>query len=188
MAIQNEAIRKFHQGKYDDMPIAIYVPVDNRHSPYASELFKKSIFFSHIGFIMPFMEKENDIYKNMKNCAKLLKDNLATTYSCDVAYFSANMINFETGESNFPKCYPHPLTHLFASHLGLVGNGYDDVQFRALSPVLENMYWPYLYAFHNNDIFSFIFVMPYNSPEGFFESVKDTSLKYYNFIINYLKE
>ena len=87
------------------------------------------------------------------------------------------MINVETGESNFPKCYPHPLTHLFASHLGLVGNGYDDVQFRALSPVLENMYWPYLYAFHNNDIFSFIFVMPYNSPEGFFESVKDTSLK-----------
>ena len=59
MAIQNEAIRKFHQGKYDDMQIAIYVPVDNRHSPYASELFKKSIFFSHIGFIMPFMENEN---------------------------------------------------------------------------------------------------------------------------------
>jgi len=181
MAIQNEAIRKFHQGKYDDMPIAMYIPVDNRHTPYATELFKKSIFFSHIGFIMPFMVKEDDIYENIKNCAKLLKDNLATTYSCDVAYFSANMINYETGETNFPKCYPNPLNHLFSSHLGLVGIGYENVQFRSLSPVLENMYWSYLYAFHNNDTFSFVFTMPYNSPEGFFDCVKNTSLKYYNY-------
>ena len=160
MAIQNEAIRRFHKGKYNDMSIAIYIPIDNRHSPYASELFKNSIFFSHIGFIMPFVENETDVYKNMKNCAKLLKDNITSTYSCDVAYFSANMINYETGENNFPKCYPHPLSHLFGSHLGEVGIRYDNVQFRVLSPVLENMYWPYLYAFHNQDTFSFIFTIP----------------------------
>jgi len=42
MAIQNEAIRIFNKGKIDDdFPIAVYIPVDNRNSPYASDLFKK---------------------------------------------------------------------------------------------------------------------------------------------------
>lgn len=191
MAIQNEAIRIFNKNKVDNidnMHIAIYIPVDNRSSRYASEIFKKSLFFSHVGVIFPFLEPEINILQNMKNCSKILKDNLNKTFSCDFAYSCANMRNFKTKELKVPKNYPNPNTHLFASHLGLVGVGYDDIQFRSYSPVYEGMYWPNLYGFHNKETFSFMFNIPYNCPEDFLKSVKETSMKYYKYIINDIKE
>lgn len=192
MAIQNDAIRIFNQGKFnneiDTIPIAVYIPVDNRHSPYATKLLKNSLFFSHVGIVLPLILPEKDKLKNMKNCAKVLKDALNTTQSCDVAYSSANMRNFETHELTYPQHYPNPATYLFASHLGLVGVGYDDIQFRSHSPVYEGMYWPNLYGFHNKKTFAFMFNIPYNCPKNFFESVKTTSLKYYNYILNDIKE
>lgn len=188
MAIQNEAIRIFNEGKIDDIPVAVYIPIDNRHSVYASELFKKSLFFSHVGFVIPFMPPEKDILKNIKNCAGILKDSLAQTKSCDIAYSSANLRDYETHELSFPSSYPNPATHLFASHLGLVGVGFEDVQFRSHSPVYEGMYWPNLYGFHNKETFSFMFNIPYNCPDTFLQSVKDTSLKYYDYILTDIQE
>ena len=188
MAIQNEAIRIYNEGKIDDIPISIYIPIDNRNSKFASELFKKSLFFSHVGFIMPFLNNEKNILENMKNCYNILEENLFTSKSCDIAYFSANMRNYETKELSYPKNFPEPSKYIFASHLGLVGVGFNNVQFRSYSPVYENMYWPNLYGFHNKNIFSFMFNCPYNCPKKFIDSVKDTSLKYYNFIINEIKE
>ena len=182
MAIQNEAIRIYNKGRIDDIPLAVYIPVDNRNSKYATELFKKSLFFSHVGIIMPFVTNEKDILKNMKNCAEILKKSLSTTKSCDIAYSSANMRDYETKKLTYPKSYPDPSKYIFASHLGLVGVGFDNVQFRSYSPVYENMYWPNLYGFHNKNTFSFMFNCPYNCPEDFIQSVKDTSMKYYDFI------
>ncbi|ORX80519.1 hypothetical protein BCR32DRAFT_268835 [Anaeromyces robustus] len=188
MAIQNEAIRKFHKGKYDNTDIPILIPIDNRKSPYTTNLFKKSIFFPHIGFVLPFMEKESDMYKNIKNCAELLKDKLATTESCDGIYNYANTPDKDKNALNFPKTYPHPLTHLFASHIGLVGVGYNDIQFRLNSRIFKNLYWPNLYGYHNKGTFSFLFTVPSDRPEGFFENVKETSLKYYKYILEDLKK
>lgn len=184
MAIQNESIRVYHEGKYDDILIPIYIPVDNRNSKYATELFKKSLFFSHVGIVIVFMEPEEDWLKNIEKCYEQLKIQLNTTRSCDDSYFSSNMRNYETGELKFPENYPNPNTYVFASHLGLVGEGYENIQFKSYSPVLEGMYWPNLYGYHNKEIFSFMWNGPYNCPEKFFSLIKETSLKYYNLILN----
>lgn len=116
MAIQNEAIRIYNKGKIDDIPISIYIPIDNRNSKFASELFKKSLFFSHVGFIMPSLNNEKNILQNMKNCYQILKENLSTTKSCDIAYSSANMRNYETKKPPRPKNLPEPSKYIFASY------------------------------------------------------------------------
>ncbi|ORX75312.1 hypothetical protein BCR32DRAFT_329861 [Anaeromyces robustus] len=188
MAIQNEAIRAYNNGKYDDVSIPIYIPIDNRASPYATDLLKKSLFLSHVGFILPFIEKELDKLKNMKNCYQLLKKSLAETQSCDDSYFSANTRNFETGESTYPENYPNPANLVFASHLGLVGVGFEDIQYRMNSYIYENMYWPTYYGYHNKDIFSFMFNFPCQCPERFLQVVKETSMNYYNYMVNDVKE
>ena len=76
MAIQNDVIRLYHKGKLDDIPIGIHIAVDNKSSKYATELFKKSLFFVHVGIVVPFMENEKDKLQNIKNCYKLLKESL----------------------------------------------------------------------------------------------------------------
>ena len=62
MAIQNEALRAFHKGKIDNIPLILFCPVDNRKYPYSTELFKKALFFYHIGNIYPIVYKKDDIY------------------------------------------------------------------------------------------------------------------------------
>jgi len=194
MAIQNEAIRIFNEGKYDDIPITIYIPVDCRPSPYATEIFKKSLFYSHAGIILPFVNKEDDILQNIKQCYKVLKEYVATTKASYNIYHTANFRNRETGEFKFPKIFPNPINYVCASHLGLVGVGFNDVQFKSYSPVCshdneyyDSMYWPNLYGYHNEKTFSFMMNYPYNLPENYFKSIKDTSLKFYDFIVNDIK-
>jgi len=183
MAIQNEAIRMYNQGEIDDLSIPTYIPIDIRPHSYATDVVRKSFFFSHVGFILPFMENEKDMMKNMKNCTRLLKESLNTTQFFDDSYYSANCRNRETGEFHFSENYPNPYHLVFASHLGLVGGEFKDIQFRNHSYLEENMYWATFYGFHNKDIFSFMFSVPNNTPKEYFNSVKETSLKYFNFIV-----
>lgn len=188
MAIQNEAVRNFNKDKEDDLLIPAYVPVDNRGSPFASELFKKCLFYTHVGFVMPFMEKEDNILENIKKCAKLLKENIKKTFTCDFGYYISNMRDKETGKMTFLKSYPDAACFSFASHLGLVAVNFDHVQFRSYNPISENLYWACFYGYHTNETFYFMYSIPYNCPDGFFESVKDTSMKYYKFILDNIKE
>ena len=188
MAIQNEAIRTFNKGKIDEIPIGVQIAMDCRFSPYATELFKNSLFFTHAGISVPVLQPEKDWLKNIKQCAELLKDPSLFIQSCESVYFIANMRNQITGEINQNTKFPNPNCYVFASHIGLIGDGLDDVQFRMHSSVYKTMYWPNLYGYHNKEIFSFVFEIPYNISEDYFKSVKDTSLKYYDNIINDIKE
>lgn len=189
MAIQNEAIRTFNKGKYDDIPIGVQIAIDGRNTSYASDLFKKSLFFTHAGISVPYMEPEKDILENIKKCATVLKDPSVIKQSCDSIYFIANMRNPETGEMVNTTKFPNPNCYVFASHIGLVGVGLEDIQFRMYSFVYaKTMYWPNLYGFHNKETFSFVFEIPFNTPEDYFENVKNTSLKYYDYIVNNVKE
>jgi len=188
MAIQNEANRLFNQGKYDEYPIPIYIPVDTRKLPYSTDTLKKSLFFSRVGCIMPLVNKEVDILENMKKCTKILKEYVQKTTACDVSYNSANMKDIETGVLTFPDTYPDTYNITFASHLGLVGNGFEDIQFRYHGDIDENMYWPCFYGYHTKDTFTFMFSIPSTTPDSFLQSIKDTSLKYYDFMVNDVKE
>ena len=61
MVIQNEGIRKYHTGKLDDTQIEVHFTVDNKSSKYATELFKRALFFVQVGFILPLMENKADL-------------------------------------------------------------------------------------------------------------------------------
>ena len=83
-----------------------------------------------------------------------------------------------------------PFYSIFASHLGLVGVDLDDVQFRVGLPMYDAkipgvgcLYWPNFYGFHNKKTFSFVYTVPKKVPEDFINITKDTSLKYYDFIV-----
>ena len=67
MAIQNEAIRKYNNGRYDDVPIAVNCPVDNRGSKYATKDLKKCLFFNQLGICFIVVENETDKLQNIKN-------------------------------------------------------------------------------------------------------------------------
>jgi len=189
MAIQNEAIRHFNKGKFDDIPVGIQIAMDTRFSPFATELYKNSLFFTHAGISVPSMEPEKDPLENIKKCANAVKDPVVMTQSCDSVYFIANMRSEETGEMVNTTKFPNPNCYVFASHIGLVGVGLEDLQFRMYSSVYgKTMYWPNLYGYHNKEIFSFVFEIPYNVPEDYFQSVKETSLRYYDFIVNDVKD
>jgi len=73
MAIQNEGNRLFNEGKYDEYPIPIYIPVDTRNLSYSTDILKKSLFYSRVGCIMPLVNKEVDILENIKKMYKNIK-------------------------------------------------------------------------------------------------------------------
>ena len=182
MAIQNEAIRAYHKGKLDDIRIGIHIAVDNKGSKYATELFKKALFYVQVGIVVAFMENEKDKLQNMKNCYKLLKESLDNTMSCDILYFCSNFLD-ETGKFHPPKKGFDSESITFASHIGLVGVGLDDLQFRFYQAVTNNKYKPCLYGYHNKETFSFLLNCPYNSPEDYLKIIKEVSLKYYDFVV-----
>jgi len=185
MAIQNEAIRTFNKGQFDDIPIGIQIAMDSRNSKYATDSLKNSLFFTHAGISVPYMEPEKDLLENIKKCTTIIKDPTVFKQSCDSVYFIANMRNQKTGAMINTTKFPNPNCYVFASHIGLVGVGFEDLQFRLHTFVYgKTMYWPNLYGYHNKETFSFVFEIPHNTPEGYFESVKNTSMKYYDYIVN----
>jgi hypothetical protein len=190
MAIQNEVLRIYHKGKYDELPLIIFCPVDNRKYPYATELFKKSLFFYHIGNIYPIVYKKIDPLENILHCYQKFKESYNTKEACISGYSGSIMTN-EQGETihNFTKpLNPSYNNYTFASHLCLVGSEMDNLQFSNQIAVYDNFYFLNFYGFHNNKTFYFSVNGPYNCPKEFFQTYKDVSLKYYDFIVNIIKE
>ena len=128
------------------------------------------------------MENEKDKLLNMKKCYKLLKEHLDNTMSCDVLYFCSNFLD-ENGKFHPPKKGFDSESITFASHIGLVGEGLDDLQFRFYQPVTNNKYKPSLYGYHNKETFSFLLNCPYNTPEEYLKIIKDVSLQYYDYVV-----
>ena len=134
------------------------------------------------------MEDERNILDNMKKCAKLLKKFLKGTLSCDILYFCSNFLDFETKKFTPPKDIFDGESVTFASHIGLVGVGFNDLQFRFYQPIMGKKYKPSLYGYHNKETFSFMLKTPFNIPEEYFKIIKDISLKYYDFIVKDVSE
>ena len=185
MAIQNEALRAYHKGKIDNIPLILFCPVDNRKYPYSTELFKKALFFYHIGNIYPIVYKKDDILENILHCYKEFKEAYNTKEACISGYSSCIMMD-ENGKyvNNFTKPLdPSRNNYTYASHLGLVGEGLDDLNFSNQIAVYDDFYFLNFYGFHNKKTFYFSINGPYNCPKEFFQMYKDTSMKYYDFIV-----
>ncbi len=116
MGIQNETIWKYHKGKLDDIQIGVHVPVDNKSSKYATQLFKRALFFVQVGFIVPLMENETDIIENIKKCYKILQESLNSSISCDILYFCSNFLD-ESGKFT-PLLLKYDSDSFFAFHIG----------------------------------------------------------------------
>ena len=184
MAIQNEALLAYHKGKFDDIPLILFCPVDNRKYPYATELFKKALFFYHIGNIFPIVYKKYNILENILHCSKQFKEAYNTMDAC-ISGYSCSIMMDENGKyvNNFTKPLdPSRNNYTFASHLGLVGEGMDNLNFSNQIAVYDNFYYLNFYGFHNKKTFYFSINGPYNCPKEFFQIYKYTSMKYYNFI------
>lgn len=190
MAIQNEALRAYHKGKYDDIPIIVFCPVDNRKYPYATELFKKALFYYHVGNIYPMIDKKEDILENIIHCSQKFKESYNSMEACISGYSWANLTD-EKGQTihRFTKANNPCKTNItFASHLGLVGEGMDNLNFSNLMEVYDDFYFVHFYGYHNKTTFYFSLNAPYNCPKEFFQIYKDTSMKYYNFIVENVTE
>jgi len=186
MAIENEALRTYHKGKYDTLPLILLSPVDNRKYPYATELFKKALFFSHVGCIYPIVEKKDDPLENMKHCYEKFKESYNSKEAC-ISGYSSSIMNDENGKiiNSFTKpLNPSTNNYTFASHLGLVGVGMDNLQFSNQIAVYDTFYFFNFYGFHNEKTFYFSNNGPYNCPKEFYQTYKDVSIKYYDYIVN----
>jgi len=186
MAIQNEALRIYHKGKFDNFPLIIFCPVDNRKYQYATQLFKNSLFFYHIGNIYPIVNKKENILENIKHCYEKFKKAYNSKDACISGYSCSNMTDEKGNIINTFKKPLNPSTnnYTFASHLGLVSQKMDDLQFSNQIAVYDKFYYLNFYGFHNKKTFYFSINGPYNCPKEFFQTYKNVSMKYYNFIVN----
>lgn len=185
MAVQNDALRAYHKGKYDDIPLIVLCPVDNRRYPYATELFKKALFYSHVGCVYPMVNKKDDILENILHCSEKFKESYNTMDGC-ISGYTGSIMTDETGKiiHQFSKPLdPCKSNYVFASHLGLVSEEMDNLNFSNQIAVYETFYFFNFYGFHNKKTFYFSMNAPYNCPEEFFKIFKDTSMKIYDFIV-----
>ncbi|OUM66517.1 hypothetical protein PIROE2DRAFT_6244 [Piromyces sp. E2] len=190
MAIQNEALRVYHQGALDDIPIILFSPVDNRKYPYATELFKNALFYYHVGNIYPTVVKKDTPLENILHCSQKFKEAYHSQEAC-ISGYSGSIMTDEQGHTVHSFTKPlNPALHnyTFASHLGLVGEGMDDLQFSNQIAVYDDFYFLNFYGFHNETTFTFSVNGPYNCPEAFFQTYKDVSMNYYTFIVNDVSE
>ena len=186
MAVQNDALRAYHKGKYDNIPLIIFCPVDNRKYPYATELFKKAMFFYHVGNIYPIVNKKDNILENILHCYEKFKESYNSMEAC-ISGYSGSIMTDENGKNvhQFTKPLdPCKNNYTFASHLVLVGEEMDNLNFSNQIAVYDTFYFFNFYGFHNKKTFYFSMNAPYNCPKEFFQIFKDTSMKIYNFIAN----
>ena len=177
MAIQERAYRSYHKGAIDSLPLAAYVPVDIRRSPYASEAGRKSmLFFPNSGVVLAFLEKQGDVMRDILHCQEKLREALATDEAPLFALMQANILDEKTHHATFPENFPNASVHniIFASNLGRVCPTRENVLFGSYSPVADFGYWPNLYSYHTDKDLYFMFTPPYNVDPDFVGAVRDS--------------
>ena len=98
-----------------------------------------------------------------------------------ISWYSCSIMMDENCKyvNNFTKSLdPSRNNYTFASYLGLVGEGMDNLNFSNQIAVYDNFYYLNFYGFHNKKTFYFSINLPYNNcPKEFFKIYKYTSMK-----------
>ena len=128
--------------------------------------------------------------ENILQCAEKFKEAYNTQETCISDYSGSIMTNEqeEMVNNSTKPLNPSLNNYTFASHLSLVGAEMDNFQFSNQIAVYGQFYFLNFYGFHNTKTFYFSVNGPYNCPEAFFQTYKDVSMKYYDFIVNNVKE
>ena len=185
MTLSERAIREFNKGVIDPaLPLVVNVPVNTRNNPDASLEFKKSIFFSGAASVTPVILPQSSILEDILHCRDQFRAALKTHESSETFIAQSEFINRDTLKLVFPSTWPSPMPHnvIFASNLGKVCEGFDDVTFGTCSGVDENGYWLNLYAYNNGKRIYFVLVHPYNITPRLLELFRQSSDDILSFI------
>lgn len=185
IAAQERAYRAYHRGALDALPLAAYVPVDVRRTPFAMDAARRSaLFFPSSGVALVFVERQRDILGDVCHCQARLRAALTTDEAPRYALVQANILDERTHEIKFPEGFPNASVHniIFASHLGRVCPTRADVLFGSYSPVADYGYWPNLYAYHTDSELYFMFTPPYNVAPDFVAAVRNSVAEMMAFI------
>ena len=182
-AAYSRAIWNYHNGKYDNMELGIYTPVDIRRLKYTKEKIKNTLFQNNVSNIIPFVNKKNNIMEQIKHCQKeMLKSYNSFEPAHSYITFN-NLMDLKTQNINYIKEFPDNSSKniIFASHIGRVPEK-ENVRFGLFMPVLEWGYWPNLYAFHNSKIICFTFERPFNVDQKYVNTIHNSIIEIFNFI------
>ena len=186
MAIIERSIRKYNKGKIDDLTIGVYTPVDTRQTKYATDIHKKGKFFNSAGLTIVYINKQNSIMDDIIHCKNELKKNLETTESCASYCYMEGYVDKEKKEMKFDENFPilNNYNLVFASNIGKVCVGKEDVTFHPKSNVNEYGYWTCLYCLNNGKTLSVILVHPYNVDKALIDTIYDCLIEVINLIKN----
>ena len=184
-ASQARAIWKYHKGKYDDMELGIYTPVDIRQLKYTKEKIKKGLFQYNASNIIPYVKKKQTIMEQILHCQEEMKKSYNSLEAGHSYITSNNLLDLNTQNINYIKEFPdnNSKNIVFASNIGRVLEK-DNVRFGLFMPVIEWGYWPNIYTFHNSKKICFTFERPYNVDKNYIDTVHNSIIEIYGFIKN----
>ena len=186
MAIIERSIRKYNKGKIDDLTIGVYTPVDTRQTKYATDIHKKGKFFNSAGITIVYVNKQNSIMDDIIHCKNELKKSLETSESCASYCYMEGYVDKEKKEMKFDENFPilNNYNLVFASNIGKVCVGKEDISFHPKSNVNEYGYWTCLYCLNNGKTLSVILVHPYNVDKALIDTIYDCLIEVINLINN----
>ena len=184
MTIIERAIRKYNKGKIDDLTLGVYAPVDTRQTKYANNIHKKGKFFNAEGLMIVFINKQKSIMDDIIHCKSELKKVLDTDESWVTYCYEQEFVDKEKKEMKFDDNFPmlNNSNLVFASNIGKVCVGKEDVSFHPKSNVNEYGYWTTLYCLNNGKTLSVILVHPYNVEKELVNTIYDSVMEMINFI------
>lgn len=183
-ASQSRAIWNYHNGKYDDMELGIYTPIDIRKLKYTKEEIKNRLFQVNISNILPFVKKKKTIMDQIMHCQEEMLKSYKSFEGGHAFITLYNLMDLKTQVINYniPEFPDNSSKNIvFASHIGRVPDR-ENMRYGLFMPVLEWGYWPNIYAFHNSKIIYFTFERPYNVDNKYVESVHNSIVEIYEFI------
>ena len=184
MTIIERAIRKYNKGKIDDLTLGVYAPVDTRQTKYANDIHKKGKFFNAEGLMIVFINKQKSIMDDIIHCKSELKKVLDTDESWVTYCYEQEFVDKDKKEMKFDDNFPmlNNSNLVFASNIGKVCVGKEDVSFHPKSNVNEYGYWTTLYCLNNGKTLSVILVHPYNVEKELVNTIYDSVMEMINFI------
>ena len=185
MVIYLRALRKYHEGKIDNLCIGFHTHINCQRTKYCKDIFKKFVFFQTAGVCIIFADKKNEsILDDLIYCKEKLKEKMDSTESCICYCYESYLVNEKTLEINIPEKMPNIYKHnlIFVSNLGKVCVGKKNVKFGLKFDVTDEGYWPNLYCFNNNETFSLVLLHPNNIEQKFIDVIHETSNEIINFI------
>lgn len=185
MTIYQRALRKYHEGKIDNLILGAHTHINCQGTKYSNETFKKFPFFQTAGVAIIFIEKQENIIDDLIYCRNKLKNELNSRESCICYCYESYLVNEKTLEITIPEKMPNIYKHnlIFVSNLGKVCVGKKNVKFGLKFDVTEDGYWPNLYSFNNNETFSLVLLHPHNIEKKFIDVIHDTAVEIIDFII-----